>query len=162
MGTEVNRGEIDIFGKKMNFWFLNKLEMFLVERQEKCHHLGWTWLPPGTFCGLQQLSLLTRAVVHNVALVFKIESCSKFQVDVSLLKDNGKKLLFIFFNRRCCWNFAIQLWEKSGISTLRNDKRNAKWGKFCSHCFTIILTNRRDGRRLLSLFFNKGWCASAH
>ena len=39
----------------------------LVQRRQKCHHLdnGWSWLHPDAFCGLQQLSLVTCAVISN-------------------------------------------------------------------------------------------------
>ena len=39
----------------------------LLERRKKCHHLdnSWLWLHPGAFCGLQQLSSLTRAMFRN-------------------------------------------------------------------------------------------------
>ena len=41
----------------------------LVQRRQKCHHLdnGWSWLHPDAFCGLQQLSSVTRAVISNGA-----------------------------------------------------------------------------------------------
>ena len=49
-----------------------------------------------------------------------------------------KKLLFIFFGQKMLLEFCHPALRKSDISTLRNDKRIAKWEKFCCfHCFTI-------------------------
>ena len=41
-----------------------KSEFSVFPETEKCHHLdnGWSWLHPDAFCGLQQLSSVTRAV----------------------------------------------------------------------------------------------------
>ena len=79
---EINRGAVDIFGKKWISLFPRNGKFPLVERRRKCHHLdcGWSWLHAGTPCDLFQLSSLICAVIRNGAVCFKIESCSeKFQ-----------------------------------------------------------------------------------
>ena len=72
VGTKINRGAVDIFGKKGSPHFSRNGNFPLVERQQKCHYLddSRSLLRPGTFCSLQQLPSLIHDVIRNGAVVF--------------------------------------------------------------------------------------------
>jgi len=115
----------------------------LAERQQKCHYLdnSQSWLRPGAFCSLQQLSSLTGAKNHIGAVVFKIES--RYKISTFLFKDEYKEAAVQKMLLQFCWLALRIFWYIN--STQRQTK--CKWCKCCcSHYFDTQKQHERTKR----------------